>query len=678
MQTSGIFSCLIAISVLLSSCDAKVTTRKNCGDGFLDPGEECDKDQFQAANCFELGYYDQTGSLQCNSDCTLDLSVCVGRCQDGIIQEQFGEQCEGEDLQDMSCQLLGLGGGTLGCKSSCKYDASGCELAAVCGDGVILSPFEHCEGSDLNGQTCEGLGYHGGALACTLDCLFDLEPCRTHGRCGDGTLQELYGEQCEGVFLNDQTCETLGYYGGTLLCGSDCHFDTSSCDAVGRCGDALIQASFDETCDGENLDQQTCETLGYHAGILACQDCSFSLDGCGGRCGDGSIQPLFEQCEGANLGGQNCITTGHVFSGSLSCGDTCQFDFGACRRVIGLSSGMYHTCALLSDSTVGCWGNNGSGQLGLGDTIHRKVPTIVPMLTGVAGITLGEYFSCALLASGGVRCWGDNTHGQLGDGTTQQKNTPATVLELADATQLEAGGNHACVVLNDGSVKCWGYNCYGQVGDGTNVNRSQPVSVLNLSGVASLAGGQLHMCAVKTGGTAACWGYNDFGQLGDGTYVTFRSTPVEVTGLTSITQMTGGRYHTCALFSTGTASCWGSRNLGNGQSSGSSTPVAVSGLTGILQIAAGDWFTCAQMQDGALKCWGENTYGQLGDGTTTERLLPVAANARSSSHSAPGNQHACVIVDNGRHVQCTGNNGYGQLGTGNNDSSNIYMDITTP
>ncbi len=217
--------------VLLGLSGCKTKTPDRCGDGILDPGEECDKTESTAANCYELGYYDQHGVLSCKSDCTFDRSVCGARCGDGFIQILHGEQCDGENISDETCQSLGLGTGSLRCKPNCRFDTAGCEIHAECGDGVVAAPFEACEADNLNSQTCETLGYYGGQLSCSDDCLaFDVSGCAPFGRCGDGSLQDQ--EECDGTDLDNETCESLGFLRGSLSCGSDCRFDVTGCEQV--------------------------------------------------------------------------------------------------------------------------------------------------------------------------------------------------------------------------------------------------------------------------------------------------------------------------------------------------------------------------------------------------------------------------------------------------------------
>ncbi|PKN24445.1 MAG: hypothetical protein CVU65_11705 [Deltaproteobacteria bacterium HGW-Deltaproteobacteria-22] len=266
---------------LLGACDTKTKTVDSCGDGFLDPGEACDGSQMTATTCVELGYYDQQGVLTCRSDCTFDLSVCTGgRCGDETIQAIHGETCDGANLDDMSCSTLGLGGGTLACKANCKFDISRCEQAAECGDDVAASPYEPCDGADLDDQTCVTQGFVSGVLACNTDCTgFDTTGCTN---CGNGVINAP--EVCDGSNLDGETCQLLGWYGGTLACAVDClSFNDASCIAAGRCGDGTIQATHGEECEGSNLAGATCVSLGYspRGGMLACtSSCQFNEAAC--------------------------------------------------------------------------------------------------------------------------------------------------------------------------------------------------------------------------------------------------------------------------------------------------------------------------------------------------------------------------------------------------------------
>jgi alpha-tubulin suppressor-like RCC1 family protein len=159
-------------------------------------------------------------------------------------------------------------------------------------------------------------------------------------------------------------------------------------------------------------------------------------------------------------------------------------------------------------------------------------------------ISLGGRHSCAVLTDGKVMCWGlnsDGNYGQLGDGTTTTRNTPVEVSGITSASRISLGYFHSCAVLTSGKVMCWGYNNYGQLGDGTTNDRKTPVEVSGITNVSSVSLGYSHSCAVLTSGKVMCWGYNYYGQLGDGT-TTDRKTPVEVSGITNVSSVSLDRF----------------------------------------------------------------------------------------------------------------------------------------
>ncbi|MBU1412139.1 SUMF1/EgtB/PvdO family nonheme iron enzyme [Myxococcota bacterium] len=331
---SAISLCLTL--VLFCACDAKTKNVDSCGDGFLDPGEQCDSNVGELS-CQSLGYYNALGVLRCTPDCQFNVDSCGGRCGDELVQGSDGETCDGGNLNGQTCQSLGYTGGTLACGEGCDFDVSGC--AGRCGNGVIdTDEGEICDGSDLSGETCETHGYHGGELVCLADCSgYNLDNCVTVGQCGDGIIQEAFGEACDGMNLGEASCANEGFYEGFIECGLDCQLDLSSCEM--RCGDGIIQVGHGEVCDGSELSGETCLSLGYYGGELSCTaDCG-SLDDSDclavGRCGDGIIQiAQSEECDGADLGGASCPALGYsLASGSLVCDDGCRFDLGACLPI---------------------------------------------------------------------------------------------------------------------------------------------------------------------------------------------------------------------------------------------------------------------------------------------------------------------------------------------------------
>ena len=345
---------------------------------------------------------------------------------------------------------------------------------------------------------------------------------------------------------------------------------------------------------------------------------------------------------------------------------------GRVIQVRSIDAGDSHTCAVSTTGAALCWGANAYSQLGDGTLTERNTPVVVQGLgSGVASITAGRNHTCAVTTAGATLCWGSNDFGQLGDETTTLRSVPVAVRGLSSGVaSITAGDSHTCAVTTAGAALCWGLNIYGRLGDGTTTERSAPVAVHGLSsGIASITAGLNHTCARTTGGAALCWGLNSSGQLGDGTS-TQRTTPVEVQGLNSgVASITVGLNHTCAVTTTGAALCWGLNSfgqLGDGTATERSAPVAVQGLSsGVASITAGRNHTCAVTTEGATRCWGLNSIGQLGDGTSTQRSAPVAVHGLSSGVASitAGANHTCAMTTAGATL-CWGLNGYGQLGDG--------------
>ena len=354
-------------------------------------------------------------------------------------------------------------------------------------------------------------------------------------------------------------------------------------------------------------------------------------------------------------------------------------------NIIQIAMGTHDSCALMGSGPeagqVRCWGYNGSGQLGDSTTIDRTTPVLVSGLSNVSQITTGSYHSCALVESSQVRCWGRNNDGELGDGTTMYRTTPVPVKqELKE--QIAVGREHSCSLSKAGQVRCWGYNGNGQLGDGTRTTRLTSVLVSGLNNVSQIALGDYHSCAVIGSGPEAgqvrCWGYNNNGQLGDGT-TTNSNTPVLVSGLNNVSQIALGYTHSCAVIGSGSEAgqvrCWGSNyngQLGDGTTTDRLMPELVSGLNNVSQVTVGNTHSCGLMgsgpEAGQVRCWGDNTYGKLGDGTMANSSTPVLVSGLNNvSQIALGYHHSCGLMGSGPEagqVRCWGYNGEGELGDG--------------
>jgi alpha-tubulin suppressor-like RCC1 family protein len=328
-----------------------------------------------------------------------------------------------------------------------------------------------------------------------------------------------------------------------------------------------------------------------------------------------------------------------------------------------------HVCARVTDGTARCWGPNDVGQLGTGSTSAlSSVPVQVVGLTGVAAVSTGGYHSCALLLDHTVRCWGQNSDGQLGNGTLTPSSSPVVVTGLTDAVAISSGTYHNCALRTGGAVSCWGDNSYYETG-GTGANwpkTTTPAAVPGISGATAAVAAGFHSCALVSG-AVQCWGDNSHGQLGNGGTPIKSVTPVPVTGLSGVSSLSGGDSHSCAVVG-GAIRCWGDNTYGQLGSAPSATPATtpqpVAGLTNVADVAAGFTFSCARMNDLTIRCWGRNVNGELGNGTGVDSFSPVAVSGIGSATSiTAGYLNGCAILANNT-TRCWGYGASGGLGNG--------------
>lgn len=421
------------------------------------------------------------------------------------------------------------------------------------------------------------------------------------------------------------------------------------------------------------------------AGLASCDGSS----GGGGDAGDlpDTTPPIDGPATDSGSGGSDGGADGAADGGDPSCAVT--------PCMVQVTAGLEHACSLAADGKVFCWGNNLGGQVGTGPGgvvdgggTDSKSAGLQVMGLGVAKqVTAGYYHTCALLQDGTVWCWGDNSKGQLAqaaDGGAQAPSpSPKQVMGLPmGVTQIEAGGWHTCALAN-GSVTCWGFNASGQIGTGTGNDAGvsplvvpTPTQVANLSGVTDLGLGDQLTCAL-TGSGPVCFGTNTFGQLGRGGAAgapPFATAPAAVSGAaantTALAKATG--YHQCALSASG-AQCWGrngAAQLGTGSMSAPMTsPQSVAGLMNAQEIAPGGNHTCARLQNGSVACWGANAHGQTGqmpdpDGGVTSPLN-VQGLTNVLQLASGWADFSCAVVKGGT-VWCWGGNYNGQLGRGGN------------
>jgi len=400
-----------------------------------------------------------------------------------------------------------------------------------------------------------------------------------------------------------------------------------------------------------------------------------------------------------------------------------------------LSAGQLHTCAVLDDGTVQCWGHNNFGQLGDGSHTARLTPVPVANLGTAISIAAGSLHTCAILSFGTVRCWGFNDSGQLGNGTTVSSNVPVAVsgltnvvsiaagflhtcavrvdgtvwcwgaamangstgaalvpvkVSLTGAVTVTAGANHTCALLAVGAVKCWGDNTYGQLGGGTTASRNLPVSALGSFMIAAdVSAGANFTCARLADAfvvdnyarPVVCWGDNAFGQFGDGT-TTASNSPVFSRESDLDVALAAGPAHTCTVRVDGNAACWGRNDVGQlgfeTHFSDNLFPNTVPALANVVEIAAGLKHTCAAIADGTIRCWGDNTYGQHGDGITgqvgVDSVVGIVGTFLGRGVTA-GNQFPCGRRGSGASA-CWGAGAQGQLGDSASVSSPNPVAVT--
>src|SRR5690554_3326228 len=388
-----------------------------------------------------------------------------------------------------------------------------------------------------------------------------------------------------------------------------------------------------------------------------------------------------------------------------------------------LALGYNHSCFILSNENVSCWGSNQYGQLGHGnktkeeiekellerrkngDVIteeeieaeQNKLSSSTPVkvkdsngvMTGAIKISAGENHTCALLAGGNVKCWGNNSDRQLGNAelSTQGKKASSTavdvnVADLQGVKAISVGNTYSCALLEAGDIKCW-----GKIPSGFSANNLLELTNKKPS---QLATASAHACVVTEDNQVQCWG--DSSKLGHS-----ESEATEVTGIDNALFVSSKGSHSCALLNNGRVRCWGSNlrgQIGNGDGGSITSTVTIPSknvinLSQVVSLSSGENYNCAVTQLGQVKCWGNNDNGQLGftsTGSYKQQFYPqVAASGISTAEEVSVSQnHSCARLKNDD-VYCWGKNDRGQLGNGQlgngeklSDGSSNLSTLSTP
>jgi alpha-tubulin suppressor-like RCC1 family protein len=331
--------------------------------------------------------------------------------------------------------------------------------------------------------------------------------------------------------------------------------------------------------------------------------------------------------------------------------------------VASLAPGGAHTCARTANARVVCWGNNDALALGTSAPLLRTAPRVVKELVDVEDLASSVGYSCATTKGRDLFCWGANDSGQLGSGAAGAPvPRPTAVTGLPPVVKVAAGQGHACAIATDGGVFCWGANDHGQLGDGTTTAHAAPAKLTLPAAASAVALGKAHSCALLVTGEVDCWG---------ATVVADVLIPRRV--LDDGKALGAGAFHTCVVRADRTVACWGQNGLGqlgDNKVSGdlSELPVPVTGLTGARDVATGENHTCARTEAGIVSCWGANDSGQIGDGSKSNRFMPVLARLSGAvDELSAGVRHTCARRAQGP-VRCWGRNDGGQLGDGTTEA----------
>ncbi len=438
-----------------------------------------------------------------------------------------------------------------------------------------------------------------------------------------------------------------------------------------------------------------------------------------------------------------------------------------------ISNGYHGACGITTAGVLKCWGLNDKYQVGDTTNTNRLVPTVIDSGTTYSQVTRGIYSTCAITTAGVLKCWGFNLYGTIGDNTTTDVTVPAvTDSGTTYATLTNSLAYTMCAITTTGTLKCWGLGTAGQIGNGASATQLLPTIVNAGTLYSQVSSGQNTSCGITTTGVLKCWGADrnfniglsvnfnytspqiihsgeafsqvivsdskicalnnitnvlkcsgqrQMGQMGDGllsqyhsftavpaldTYSTISlmgqymssgitaagtlwtwgfgksatdypgdasaqeivSSPIQVVVGSTFTKVAKGNRHTCAIRSDQKLYCWGyntNGNIGDGTTVNRLLPVAVDAATNYAHIAAGQFFTCGITSTGVLKCWGLNSNNQLGDGSTTQRTTPTIINSGISykALAQTANSTMCAITSSDV-LKCWGFNNFGQVGVG--------------
>lgn len=348
----------------------------------------------------------------------------------------------------------------------------------------------------------------------------------------------------------------------------------------------------------------------------------------------------------------------------------------AVTHVKKIATGQDHTCYILNQNEVICWGSNAYGQLGIEEPLGKFVSVSFPEIdpgNSFISLAAGNHHTCALKSTGEIYCWGRNHRQQIGiNSEIETHKVPQQVLSVETFKSICAHEDHSCALSVQGRVYCWGANDYLQSNLGANTTLPKPQILTELEdySISNISCGYHHTCALDNLGRLFCWGSDSRGQLGNGDEQTERGfSSVESSHISeSISSISAGINHNCLLTSQKKAYCWGNNEqgaLGVGEDVRFvSQPKSVNTVDLFTNIASGGIFSCAISEQSELQCWGVNSFGQLASADPSSALSP-----RKYEKSLPldtmdsHSNHVCASSFDDQ-VLCWGSNAKGQLGQG--------------